>query len=105
VRATRAGAPIASDDLPPDACDALTEAMAKADEAAELRMGFTCAACGAAWETRFDIVRYLWSEIEAWAQRLLAEVHALALRYGWSERAILAMSAWRRQFYLGLGET
>jgi len=48
----------------------------------------------------FDILTYLWSEIEDWAQRLLLEVHTLALAYGWSERDILAMSPRRRRLYL-----
>jgi hypothetical protein len=47
-----------------------------------------------------DIASYLWSEIHAWAGRMLRDVHALAAAYGWREADILAMSPWRRQAYL-----
>jgi hypothetical protein len=50
----------------------------------------------------FDIASYFWDEINAWANRILREVHILASRYGWSERDILALSPWRRQFYLDM---
>jgi hypothetical protein len=48
----------------------------------------------------FDIVPYLWTEINAWAMRLLREIHSLATAYGWREADILAMSAVRRHWYL-----
>jgi hypothetical protein len=105
LRATRGGVPIAAGDLPADVRAALVQALGKADDGADLQMSFICAACGATWEARFDIVRYLWSEIEAWSHRILAEVHTLARRYGWSERAILSMSPWRRQLYLEFGDS
>ena len=50
----------------------------------------------------FDIGAFLWSEIEACASRLLAEVDALARAYGWRERDILAMSGIRRAAYLDM---
>ncbi len=50
----------------------------------------------------FDILSYLWTEIEDWAQRLLVDVHTLAVSYGWSERDILALSPRRRRMYLEL---
>jgi hypothetical protein len=46
------------------------------------------------------VVAYFWSEINAWAYRLLGEVHSLASAYGWREEDILAMSPWRRHVYL-----
>jgi hypothetical protein len=50
----------------------------------------------------FDVVSYLWGEIEDWAERLLRDVHSLAAAYGWSERDIVGMSALRRRLYLEL---
>jgi hypothetical protein len=50
----------------------------------------------------FDIVSHLWTELDAWARRMLREVHALAATYGWSEAEILRMSATRRRAYLDL---
>ncbi len=55
---------------------------------------------GFVFSVAFDIVSFLWNELNAWAIRTLREVHILASAYGWSETDILAMSPWRRQFYL-----
>jgi hypothetical protein len=79
---------------------ALAGAVAQADPQAEIELSLTCPACGAQWQTPFDIVTYLWQELDAWAARLLADVHVLASSYGWSEADILALSPWRRQRYL-----
>ena len=43
-----------------------------------------------------------WAELDAWARRLLLDVHTLARAYGWSERDILQLTETRRQFYLNL---
>jgi hypothetical protein len=48
----------------------------------------------------FDIVTFLWREIENLAGHLLRDVHTLASAYGWRESDILALSAARRDFYL-----
>jgi hypothetical protein len=76
--------------------------MAEADPQSDLEIGLTCPSCGHAWSAPFDISSYFWSEVDAWAQRLLLEVHQLARGYGWSERDILSMSAPRRRAYLEL---
>ena len=36
-----------------------------------------CPACGHGWQARFDVVSFLWSEIDAWAGRMLRDVHTL----------------------------
>jgi len=97
---SRAGAPLAAEELPAEVLDAAVEAMAVSDAQADVQMNLTCPSCGAAWQAVFDIAGYLWSEVEAWAHRILLEIHKLASRYGWSESAILSMSACRRQIYL-----
>jgi hypothetical protein len=51
------------------------------------------------------VVSFFWMEVESWAYRILRQVHALASAYGWSEGDILAMSPWRRQFYLEMVST
>jgi hypothetical protein len=89
-------------DLPPDVQAAIVERMAEADPLADVQMAFTCPACGHAWHATFDIVSYFWSEIDAWARRTLAQVHALASAYGWGESEVLSLSAWRREQYLEL---
>ncbi len=88
--------------LPPFVLDAIAARMAEADPLASIRLALTCAHCGHAWEAALDIAAFLWDELDAWAQRILREVHTLASAYGWSEREILALSPQRRQAYLEL---
>jgi len=66
----------------------------------EIRCVLTCAACGRRPVLDLDIARFLWREVAVAARRLLAEIHRLARAYGWSEQAIMAMSATRRARYL-----
>ena len=88
--------------LPDDVVAGIAADMARHDPDADVRIALECPACGMAWQMRFDIVSYFWGEFDDWAQRLLADVHALASAYGWSERAILALSPTRRQIYLDM---
>ena len=74
--------------------------MADADPQADVRLALDCPACGHKFLAAFDVVAYFWSEINAWAYRLLGEVHTLASAYGWREDDILALSPWRRHVYL-----
>jgi len=64
------------------------------------RLELSCAACNEHWLHDFDPGAFLWEEIRARALELLDDVHQLASAYGWSERAILAMSDARRRCYL-----
>jgi hypothetical protein len=91
---------IASDQLPAPVIDALAARIADADPQADLRLSLSCPACDHRWEEPFDIVTFFWREIEAWALRLLRDVHALASAYGWSEAEIVALSPSRRRLYL-----
>lgn len=86
--------------LPVPIVDAIVECMAQADPQADVKLALTCPACGHQWEATFDIASFFWSEIDAWAHRILREVHTLAFAYGWRESDILAMSPRRRQLYL-----
>lgn len=74
--------------------------MANADPLADIQLALTCASCGESFSSPFDIVSYLWTEIEVWALRILSDVDTLARAYAWSERDILNLSPLRRQFYL-----
>lgn len=80
----------------------LAQRLAAADPQAATELALRCPGCRHQWSLAFDILSYLWGEIEDWAQRLLRDVHALASAYGWSERDILAMSPRRRRLYLDL---
>ncbi len=103
LSATRRGDDeIAVADLPPEVAEAVVKRMAEADPQADMRLDLACPGCGHRWQALFDIESFFWSEISAWAQRILAEVHTLASAYGWRESDILNLSAWRRRFYLDL---
>lgn len=86
--------------LPAGVAAAVIEKMARSDPLADIQLALTCASCGYGWPAMFDVVSFFWSEIHAWAMRLLRDVHLLASAYGWSEADILALSAARRQAYL-----
>ncbi|MEU6785322.1 hypothetical protein ABZ912_39560 [Nonomuraea angiospora] len=77
-------------------------AWAAADPLVDVELCLACPDCGREWAESFDIVSYLWSELDGWCRRTLLEVHDLAAAYGWTEPQVLALSAWRRQCYLGL---
>lgn len=94
------GEEISPDHLPASLVEAIVDRMAEADPGADVQLALSCPSCGHQWHETFDIVSFFWSEINAWAYRTLREVHVLALAYGWREADILAMSPWRRQFYL-----
>jgi hypothetical protein len=81
---------------------ALLEAMDAADPQANVEVPITCPTCEHHWNGLFDIVSFLWSELDTWAQRTLNEIHLLASAYGWTEEQILKLSPVRRQLYLGM---
>jgi hypothetical protein len=94
------GRPVA--ELPAAVVAAVAQHMARVDPLGDVGLHLTCRLCRHGWSTSFDIVSFLWREIDAWAQRLLREVHALAGAYGWREADILALSQERRRVYLEL---
>jgi hypothetical protein len=90
----------AGQEMPDVVLEALVKRMSEADPQADVQFALECPACAHRWTALFDIVSYLWREIDVWARRVLREVHTLASAYGWSEAEILSLSPWRRQFYL-----
>ncbi|GLH74130.1 hypothetical protein GETHLI_26320 [Geothrix limicola] len=86
--------------LPEDLILALTTTMAEVDPCADLQVQASCPVCLQECPSTFDIVSFLWTELQDWAIRALQEVHILATAYGWSEREILDLSPWRRGLYL-----
>jgi hypothetical protein len=99
------GREVPADALPACVTEAAAARIAQADPQADCRLELTCPACGQDWQAPFDILSYLWAEVNAWAQRIFREVHRLASAYGWSESEVLALSPMRRQIYLEmLGE-
>lgn len=96
--------PIDPSQLPERILKQVIERMAAADPQAEVQIELACPACEHRRSVVFDILSYLWGELDDWAHRLLIEVHALASAYGWSEAAIMTMSARRRNLYLQMIE-
>ena len=94
------GVELSAETLPTEIIDAVTKRMSEADPQADVKLSLDCPSCGHTWLATFDILSFLWSEIETWAQRMLHEIHILARSYGWREADILAMSAFRRRCYL-----
>ena len=92
----------AADQLGEDTVTALSERMSQLDPQGDVQLALSCPQCSHQWDVPLDIVSFVWSEIHAWAVRLLHDVHALALAYSWRESDILAMSPWRREAYLEL---
>ena len=90
-----------SEEWPDELIDRIGTKFSAADRCADPGVPLSCGDCGETWKRRFDVVAYLWSEIDRFARRLLAEIHLLASAYGWSERDVLELSSWRRSLYLG----
>jgi hypothetical protein len=79
---------------------ALAERFERVNTSAEIRMRLECAVCRNRPVFDLDAGRFLLREVASAARRLLVEVHQLASAYGWSEAAIVSMSAARRAAYL-----
>jgi uncharacterized protein (UPF0212 family) len=104
LNAKSSGQPVVADQLLEDTVTALSERMSELDPQGDVQLALSCPQCSHHWDAPLDIASFVWSEIHAWAVRLLRDVHVLASAYGWRERDILAMSSWRRQAYLELIE-
>ncbi|HXM73992.1 MAG TPA: hypothetical protein VN904_01855, partial [Chthoniobacterales bacterium] len=94
--ARRGDTEVAGTELPMEVAAAIAQRMVEADPQADVQLALACPKCQHAWKAPLDIVSYFWTEIGAWASRLLREVHALAYAYGWREAEVLALSPWRR---------
>jgi hypothetical protein len=102
LSARHGGRQIGPPELPQHVLRAIEARMAAADPQADIELALSCPACGHDWLAGFDIGDFFWTEIEAWARRVLVDVHRLALAYGWREPDVLALSPLRRQHYLDM---
>ncbi|HKP03806.1 MAG TPA: hypothetical protein VJU77_10670 [Chthoniobacterales bacterium] len=102
VAARCAGREISADKLPPEIVAAISDRMAQADPQGNVELALSCPQCGHDWTAPLDVVSFLWTELNAWALRLLRDIHLLASTYGWREGEILSLSPTRRQTYLDL---
>lgn len=94
------GRTIDMNQLSADTLDAVVGQMSECDPQADVRFQLRCAECAHVWSEAFDITSYLWSELDAWSQRTLQDIHRLASAYGWRESDVLAVSPQRRSRYL-----
>jgi hypothetical protein len=102
LEAKLAGESVSADALPEAVRNAISQRMADADPQAQVALKLECDGCGHEWHDDFRIDSFLWGEIQAWAARLVNEVHQLACAYGWSENQILELGPLRRNLYLNL---
>jgi hypothetical protein len=102
VAARRSDTDVPAEQLPAHVVAALAGHLAEADPQADVQIAQVCPECGERWLTTFDIGAFFWQEIDAWADRIVREVHTLASAYGWGEAEILALSPRRRRQYLEL---
>lgn len=88
----------------PDAeiLEALDTALAARAGLEVLTLSHVCTSCGAAHESVFDILDYLWRRIAARARRALWDVHQLARAYGWTSAEILSLSPGRRAAHIAM---
>lgn len=91
-----------TESLPDPVLNAISQRMEEEDPQAIISMLLNCPVCLHKWESRFDIMSYLWAEIDNWARRILNEVFVLARAFGWPESDILNMNPRRRQTYLDM---
>ena len=98
--ATKEGVRVEVGSLPEEVVSGLAAEMEANDPQAETLLDFECPECGLRWQALFDVMTFLWTELQARARNLLNDVHDLARAYGWSEKDILGMSAVRRRYYL-----
>ncbi len=100
--ASRRGRRVRHANLPAGVVERLGQRLAECDPWAESLLHLNCPECRHEWTVLLDVAVFLWSKLRARAQRLLHDVHTLAMAYGWRERDIVAMSSRRREAYLAL---
>jgi hypothetical protein len=91
--------------LHPAATERLGRAFERLDPAAAVVLSIACAGCGAGLAATVDVASLVAHEIDAVVEGLFRDVDVLAHAYGWSEAAILALPARRRQRYVALAMT
>jgi hypothetical protein len=100
LEARHNGEIVSASELPETVIAQLAARLGECDPQAEVLIDFACPSCATRWQSPFDIASFFYTEISAYARRLLGEVHLLARAYAWREEDILALSPQRRQYYL-----
>jgi hypothetical protein len=100
LAATYKGRKIKTEKLPEKIISELSGRIEELDPMADIQMSLVCPNCSNAWQARFDIISYLWAEIDSWARRMFQDIYTLASAFGWSEKDILEMNPKRRSIYV-----
>lgn len=90
------------EDIQKDIKDELLLKMEEHDPQANIIMNLSCPECKNEWKSTFDIMEYLWTEINEWGIQMMKDIYLLAQNFGWSEKAILEMSRFRRNLYINM---
>lgn len=100
VEAREGDREVAAAELPEEVVAALGEELDRRDPLAVTPLALVCERCDHDWQPLFDAAAFVWRELAARAERVMADVHELARSFGWSEAEALAVGPARRRFYL-----
>ncbi len=90
------------DDMPSELWVALENQIENNSPVSSTLIRLSCPECTHNWSLSFDVLSFLWVEIDQWARKFLEDVCQLARAFGWAESDIVNMSHFRRQYYLRL---
>jgi hypothetical protein len=90
------------DELPAEVPALLERRLAELDPQADVSLDLTCPSCGVRWQAPFDILVFVWNDVDRWARAFFGAVDTLARVYGWREADVLALSPRRRRVYLDM---
>lgn len=90
------------DELPAEVQALLERRLAELDPQADISLDLTCPSCRRHWQAPFDILLFVWHDVDRWARAFFGAVDTLARAYGWREADVLALSPRRRRIYLNM---
>jgi hypothetical protein len=93
------------DEFPEATVRAIEQALEEGDPLVGFGVASICQACAMETTHEIELTRMALRFLEGRQLRLAGEVHRLAVQYGWSEEAILALPARRRARYISLIES
>jgi hypothetical protein len=91
-------------DLDAGALSAIESALARIDPLVDFTLTIVCPWCAAHASDAIDLEREALTTLRAAHERLLLTVARLATKFHWTESAIFALPAWRRERYLALAD-
>jgi hypothetical protein len=104
VQAQQHSLAVQPDDLPATVRERCEEQLDRLAPLANLTLLLRCPACGEADEVPFDASAFVLDRLGFWVEDRLDEVVRLCRAFAWREEDVLAMSPWRRRFYLARAE-